>query len=217
MTHYTRSLNNNYKLYYIDNCPGARAVRLALRYYNVEFDEIKVNMMNGEHRTPEFLKMNPMHTVPVLEILDNNANNTYIWESRIILKYLADVDNIEIDKWLFWDMGFLYPNVGKIIYPRLFRNEEPNPEDIPKLIEKLEYLNTSLENRNYLVGNNLTIADLSCLTLVQNTQFRNDLIHLNYSNINRWMANIKNNFENQLWNEVMDPFNLNLEEIQNRT
>jgi len=76
------------------------------------------------------------------------VNPKGIYESRIILKYLDNTNDIEIDKWLYWDLGFLIPNVGKIIYPRLFRNEEPDLKDLPNLIEKFRYLDNKLsENR----------------------------------------------------------------------
>tara|TARA_Y100000590_G_scaffold391843_1_gene468830 strand:+ start:1784 stop:2452 length:669 start_codon:yes stop_codon:yes gene_type:complete len=210
MTHYSNSLNTTFRLYYIDGCPGARAVRLALRYFKYGFDEKKIDFSKKEHKTESFLRMNPMHTVPVLEILEESEGELSVWESRMILKYLNKSkkhDKFELDQWLFWDLGFLSPNVGKLIYPRLFRNEEPNKNDIPNLVEKFEYLNNSLENNKYLVNNTFSIADMSCFTLIQNSQYSKDLVDVdNYPNIVRWMNNVQSNFSEEDWKDVMSSF-----------
>ena len=147
-----------------------------------------------------------MHTVPTLKVTNKNITSSF-FESRIILKYLDNNTNLEIDKWLFWDLGFLNPNVGKIIYPKLFRNEEPNLKDLPNLVEKFDYLNNSLSDREFLVDNKLSIADLSSCMLIENSQFRKDLINVaNYPNIIKWITNIKNKIGNEKWQKVMNDF-----------
>ena len=55
-------------LYYINGCPGARAVRLYMKYKNIDAEEILLDLRNGEHKTDEYLSLNPMHTVPTLKI-----------------------------------------------------------------------------------------------------------------------------------------------------
>ena len=196
-----------YTLYYINGCPGARAVRLYLKHKKIQVEEILVDFSKGDHKTEEFLKLNPMHTVPTLKLTYPDGTYKGVYESRIILKYLDNNTDIEVDKWLFWDLGFLNPNVGKIIYPRIFRNEEPNMKDLPNLIEKFEYLDNSLKSTKYLLGDTLTIADLSSSMLIENTQICKDLIDVNnYPNIVLWLNNIKKEIGEGNWNSVMDPF-----------
>lgn len=197
-------------LYYINGCPGARAVRLFCRSNNIQVNEILIDFKKGEHMTEEFLKLNPMHTVPTLKL----KNGEGIYESRLILKYLSkmyqeksDLDLFEIDKWLFWDLGFLNTNVGKVIYPRLFLNSEPTEKDISRLVEKLEYLDNHLENKNFLIGDSCSIADLSSCMLIHNSQLRKDLVNIEkYTNICKWMKNVEHVFTKEQWNEVMGEF-----------
>jgi glutathione S-transferase len=199
---------NKYTLYYINGCPGARAVRLYMKYKNIDAEEILIDFKNGDHKTKEFLALNPMHTVPTLKIESPDGTITGLYESRIILKHLDDNSDLEVDKWLFWDLGFLNPNVGKIIYPRIFRNEEPNMKDLPNLVEKFEHLNNTLSNNPFLLGNSLSIADLSSYMLIENSQICSDLINVeNYPNIVSWINNIKNEVGNEKWHQVMDVFN----------
>ena len=196
----------SYTLYYINGCPGARAVRLYMAHKNIKVEEILIDMYKGEHKTDEFLKLNPMHTVPTLKITHDNGDIEGLYESRIILKYLDNNTDINVDKWLFWDLGFLNPNVGKIIYPRIFRNEEPNMKDLPNLIEKFVHLNNHLNNNNFLLDN-FSIADLSSCMLIENSQYCKDLINVNdYPNIVRWINDIKNEIGNEKWNKVMSEF-----------
>jgi glutathione S-transferase len=198
---------NKYTLFYINGCPGARAVRLYMKYKNISDKEVLLNMSKGEHKTKEYLRLNPMHTVPTLKIEYPDGRVEGVYESRIILKHLANNTDIEVDKWLYWDLGFLSPNVGKIIYPRIFRNEEPNRKDLPNLVEKFEYLNKTLETREFLVGETLTIADLSSCMLIENSQICSDYIDVkNYPNIVSWIENIKKEVGKDNWNEVMNPF-----------
>lgn len=201
---------DKYTLFYINGCPGARAVRLYMKYKNIECEDVLINLSKGEHRTNEFLRLNPMHTVPTLKIETPGGKTKGIYESRIILKYLDNIfqyNDIEIDKWLYWDLGFLSPNVGKIIYPRLFRNEEPDLKDLPNLIEKFHYLDNKLSENIFLTGNKMTIADLSSAMLVENSQICGDLINVkDYHNISVWLETIKKEIGEEKWGSVMNPF-----------
>ncbi len=178
-----------------------------MKHKNIEANEILLDLYKGEHKTAEYISLNPMHTVPTIKIEYPDGRIESLYESRIILKYLDNNTNIEVDKWLYWDLGFLTPNVGKIIYPRLFRNEEPNMSDLPNLVEKFEYLNTSLKDNAFLLGDTLSIADLSSAMLIENSQICSDLIHVNnYPHIVGWLDNIKKEVGNDKWNTVMDVF-----------
>jgi glutathione S-transferase len=49
-----------------------------------EYQTIAVNLQAGEHKTPEFLQINPFGQIPVLE-----DGEQVIWDSQAILVYLA--------------------------------------------------------------------------------------------------------------------------------
>ena len=54
-------INMTKTLYYINACPGARAVRLFSRYSQIHIHEKLINLKEGEHMKEYFLKLNPMH------------------------------------------------------------------------------------------------------------------------------------------------------------
>ncbi len=60
-------------------------VRWTLQELDVAFESVPVNLIAGEHRRPEFLKINPAGKLPVL--VDGDLVLT---ESVAIVLYLAD-------------------------------------------------------------------------------------------------------------------------------
>ncbi len=57
---------------------------------NLPFERINVDVMKGEHRTPEFLKLNPRGKVPVLVHVTRDGD-VVLYESTVINEYLEDV------------------------------------------------------------------------------------------------------------------------------
>ena len=72
-------------LYFTPGSPPARAVLLFIRYLGLDVEVKTVNVLSKEQHTPEYLKLNPAHEVPVL--VDDDFVLT---ESRAILQYLAN-------------------------------------------------------------------------------------------------------------------------------
>lgn len=72
-------------LYYMTVSPPSRAVLLTIRNLKLKVDIKNVNLMAGEHMSPDFLKLNPVHQIPVL--VDGGSA---LCESRAIMAYLAN-------------------------------------------------------------------------------------------------------------------------------
>ncbi|KAJ8954080.1 hypothetical protein NQ318_004385 [Aromia moschata] len=72
------------KLYYTPGSPPAMASLLTVKALGIQVDLKPVNLLAGEHLTPEFQKMNPLRTVPTL--VDGDFT---IWDSHAINAYLT--------------------------------------------------------------------------------------------------------------------------------
>ena len=84
-------------------------VRWTLQELGVDFEAIRINLPTGEHRSPEFLKLNPAGKIPVL--VDGDMVLT---ESVAIVLYLAEkysdkcllptdlTDRAEVNRWLLF-------------------------------------------------------------------------------------------------------------------
>lgn len=67
--------------------PAVRATFLAIKALGLDVEMKNVNMAAGEHLKPDYLKLNPFHTVPTL--VDGDF---CIWDSHVINCYLVSRD-----------------------------------------------------------------------------------------------------------------------------
>ncbi|KAH8408034.1 hypothetical protein KR222_011533, partial [Zaprionus bogoriensis] len=184
-------------LYYSPASAGSRAIQMTGKALGLEFNLKTLNLFEKEQLKPEFIKINPQHTIPTL--VDNGFA---VWESRAILVYLVEKyakdDSLYpkdpqgralVNQRLYFDMGTLYQAFAEYSTP-LFMKKVTDPEKLKKLETALEFLNTFLESKTYVAGDRLTIADLSLLATVTSLSTINVDVS-SYSNILRWIENGK--------------------------
>ncbi|OAY83167.1 Elongation factor 1-gamma 2 [Ananas comosus] len=143
---------------------------IAAEYSSVQVELVKNFEMGVSNKTPEFLKMNPLGKVPVLETPDGP-----IFESNAIARYVtrlkADnplygsslIEYARIEQWMDFASSEIDPNIGRWLYPRLgFVPHIPLSEElaISGLKRALGALNTHLAANTYLVGHSVTLADI---------------------------------------------------------
>ena len=146
-------------------------VRWTLQELGVDFQAITVNLVAGEHRSPAFLKINPVGKVPVL--VDGELVLT---ESIAIVLYLAEkyIDRgllptdfgqrAQVNRWLLFAATELEQPLWRIarhtaLYPETKRLAADVPlarEDFKPMAAVLEQ---HLRGRQFVVGNSATVAD----------------------------------------------------------
>jgi maleylacetoacetate isomerase len=75
------------KLYTYFRSSAAFRVRIALNLKNLSYEPVFVHLAKGEHRKPEYAKLNPQALVPTLELDDGARLN----QSLAIMEYLDEV------------------------------------------------------------------------------------------------------------------------------
>jgi len=160
-----------YRLYdYLPSGNGYK-VRLVLRELELPHELVEVDILKGGSRTPEFLARNPNGRIPVLEI----PGKGYLWESHAIISYLADgsaliptdaLDRARMWQWLCFEQYNLEPNVATVRF-WLHSLHKTEAELGEKLTDKrrlgfaaLDVLERGLADRDYLVANRYTLADI---------------------------------------------------------
>jgi glutathione S-transferase len=181
------------------NCyKPALYLELAGADWNARF----VDYFNGETRTPEYRKINVMGEAPVLEHGDLRLS-----QSGVILDYLLErfgrygwsdnAERRETLRWLLWDNHKL---TGYTATYRFLRALAPRVGNAPDKAVTEEFgkraqaawqvLDAQLSARRYLVGERLTIADLSACAYL----FFEDELGVDwnlYPGIRDWLARIR--------------------------
>jgi glutathione S-transferase len=157
-----------------------------------------VDFFNGETRTPAYRQINVMGEVPVLEHKGQNLS-----QSGVILDYLVEQfgkygwnDNSErreILRWLLWDNHKLTSYTATYRFLRVLVSN-PNPAVVEEFRKRAEsswkILDAQLSGGPYLVGDRLTIADISaCAYLFFQDELGVDWNQ--YPNVRDWLQRIR--------------------------
>ena len=100
------------RLYHHPMSTNSRRARMAAIALDAPLDLVLVDLSKGEHKRPDFLRMNPNGRVPVLE-----DEGFYLDESHAIMQYLAvrtpgqalfpmaPQARADVNRWMFWSAG----------------------------------------------------------------------------------------------------------------
>ena len=144
-------------------------VRIAMTALGLPYRWHEIDIMKGESRTPEFLRMNANGRVPLLQIDDH----TFLPESNAILCYIADgtplwpgdrLQRARVLQWLFFEQYEHEPNIASARFIRLFLKQPEHPR-LPVMTESgyeaLGTMDRHLASQAYFAGKVFTIADIA--------------------------------------------------------
>ncbi|XP_055596506.1 glutathione S-transferase 1-like [Uranotaenia lowii] len=183
-------------LYTTKVSPPGRSVELTAKVLGLELEVRPLNLIAGEHLDPEFVKLNPQHTVPL--IIDEDG--TIVRDSHAINIYLSQkygdgslypqdiVTQSKINAALHFDSGVLFARLRFYLEPVLFTKSTDTPQEKIDYIHKAyQLLNDTIVDK-YIVGNRMTLADLSCITSIASMHAVFPVDAGQYPNLGRWMA-----------------------------
>lgn len=190
------------KLYHFERSGNSREVRVVLHEKNLQFEEVLVDVMKGDTKKPEFLKLNPLGKVPVL--VDGDA---VLYEASLINYYLDEKyptpalmpktpeARAEVRKWVYWGTYQMEKHMAPVLLEMLLKSEDKwDREMIDKNKKALEaamaVLNERLDGREYLCGD-YSIADATLtphLAALGRIKFNPDA---SLKNFHAWMQRLK--------------------------
>ncbi|XP_070069199.1 glutathione S-transferase 1-1-like [Drosophila takahashii] len=186
-------------LYGIDGSPPVRSVLLTLNALGVEFEYKIVNLMAGDHLKPEYLKINPLHTVPTLDDDGFYINDSHAINSYLVSKYGKD-DSLYpkdlqkraiVDQRLHYDSSVLSSTGRGLSAPLREGKTEIPKARFDALEEVYKTLDYFLESNDFLAGQNLTIADFHVIAVLSTTLFFRDVDATKYPKLADWIQRIK--------------------------
>jgi GSH-dependent disulfide-bond oxidoreductase len=164
--------------------PNGVKVSIALEELGLPYEPHLVSFETNDQTSPEFLSLNPNNKIPA--ILDPNGPGGQplaLFESGAILLYLAEktgqlipqdaTARYETIQWVMWQMGGLGPMLGQLGFFHKFAGKEyddkrPRDRYVAESKRLLAVLNQRLAGRQWVMGDQYTIADIAILPWVRN-------------------------------------------------
>lgn len=178
----------------------AHRVELFLSLIGQNFERIDVDLLNGEHKSDEFMRFNPFGQVPV--ILDRNNGSTTVFDSNAILVYLARTYadeswypsdpkiSAEIQKWLSVAAGEINNGPGAARLVTVFGAGHDHEKAKSVAYGLFDVLETHLIARDWLASDTPTIADVAAYAYIAHAP-EGDVSLEPYPNIRAWLGRVE--------------------------
>ncbi|KAK4877110.1 hypothetical protein RN001_009616 [Aquatica leii] len=183
-------------LYTLDASPVVRAVLITAEAIGLKLKEHPVDLLNEEHLTEKYLKLNPLHTVPTL---DDNGNVLY--DSHVINSYIVDKygknDSLYpkdfykrglVQQGMFFNLGYIFPVLKEIDFAYLKKEITcltPRFVEMCKTVYAL--LETILKKHEWMALDHVTLADISCYTTITSLDYHFPIKPETYPTITNWV------------------------------
>ena len=181
---------------------NAYKAAIALELSGLDWEPIHVDFFKGATRSTDYLEnVNEMGEAPVmidgdLRLSQSGAIQSYITEKTGKFGGSTEAEKWEVLRWVLWDNHKLSSQAGMTRFLMNFLPEDKRPAEViafsqGRLKNAYNTLNTHLEGRDWVVGRDVTNADLSCCGYL----FYDEPFGFNRSdwpNIDRWLDRISN-------------------------
>ncbi len=189
---------------YLDPCTvNSRKVLAGLALIGIEYKFNFIDYFTGEHKNPEYKKINPCATLPAAR-----DGDLILTESNAILQYAADLKGsstypkdlkkrADVNRWLLWETSVWFPScytylVEFVVKPLL--KTEPDQAVIdaeaPKWLQLATILDDRLSKAKWLTGEEISIADIA-VAAPMHLHAAQRLPLEKTPNLKRWMADIE--------------------------
>jgi len=164
--------------------PNGVKVSIMLEETGLPYEPHLVSFETHDQMSPEFLSLSPNNKIPAILDPDGPGGKPLaLFESGAILLYLADktgrlipqdaAGRYETIQWLMFQMGGIGPMFGQLGFFNKFAGkdyEDKRPRDryVAEAKRLLGVLDKRLEGRNWVMGDNYTIADIAIFPWVRN-------------------------------------------------
>jgi GST-like protein len=164
--------------------PNGVKVAIMLEETGLPYEVHRVAFDRNDQLSPEFLSLNPNNKIPAIIDPDGPGGRPLpLWESGAILIYLADKTGkllpgdpalrYQAIQWLMFQMGGIGPMFGQVGFFHKFAGkdyEDKRPRDryVAESKRLLAVLDRQLEGRDWIMGDEYTIADIATFPWVNN-------------------------------------------------
>ena len=187
------------KLHCFGESGNSYKAALALELSGLDWEPVFVDFFNGAARSEAYAELNVMAEAPVL--IDGDVRLT---QSGLIQHYVTEKtgkfggetaeESREVLRWVLWDNHKLSSQIGTTRFLMNFLAPEKRPEQVigfmkGRLKAAYKVLETHLTSRDFIVGRNVTNADLSCCSYLYYPE-PFGFIRADWPNIDGWLSRI---------------------------
>lgn len=190
---------------YTVNTPNGIKASILLEELGLDYKVHHIKMTENEQKEPWFLEINPNGRIPAITDKFTDGEQIRVFESGAILEYLVDRydpdhklsyprssrEHWEITSWLMWQMGGLGPMQGQANHFKRYAPEKIE-YGINRYVNETRRLYRTMDTAlakspsGYLVGDRVTIADISCWGWVASSKWAGVDIE-EFPNLKKWM------------------------------
>ncbi|KFI33742.1 glutathione S-transferase [Haematobacter missouriensis] len=192
------------RLFHFPLSPFSRKVRLTLAEKRIEVELVEERYWEPNQ---DFLRRNPAGKVPVLRL-----NNRFLSESQAICEYLEETvpnpplfprspdERFEVRRLCAWfDDKFHHEVTSKLLYERVNKKimglGYPDSKNVKSGAQKikyhLDYMGWLLDQRRWLAGDVMTLADFAAAAHLSCLDYISDVDWNRAANVRDWYAKIK--------------------------
>ena len=194
------------RLYYHPMSSNSRRVLLTVHHLGLDVGRVAVDLSQGEHKKPDYLRLNPNGKVPTL--VDGDFQ---LWESHAIMQYLAEktrqqdlypedvTARADVNRWLFWSASHFAPTAAILIRERVSKRVigglgEADPLAIARgeaaLPEVALVLDRHLAGKPWIAQDRLTLADFAVAAPLMHMAAA-QLPISDFENLQAWFARVQ--------------------------
>jgi GSH-dependent disulfide-bond oxidoreductase len=169
---------------YSTSTPNGVKVSILLEELGLPYEAHAVNIGQNETWNPEFLSLNPNGKIPAIIDPDGPGGKPLgLFESGAILIYLAEKSGrflpadparrIETIQWVMFQMAAVGPMFGQLGFffkfaGKDYEDKRPFERYLAETKRLLGVLETRLDGRTWIMGDEYTIADIALIGWVRN-------------------------------------------------
>ena len=189
------------KLYCFGESGNAYKAALALELSGLDWEPVYVDFFGGEARSEDYLKnVNEMGEAPVMvdgdfKLSQSGAIQQYITDKTGKFGGNSDEERYQVLRWVLFDNHKFSSQNGMTRFLMNFLAEDKRPAPVIGFLQgriksELKIIESHLEGREWMVGDGLTNADISCCGyLFYPEPF--GFVRADWPNIDRWLSNIE--------------------------
>ncbi len=198
-----------YTLYGFNASTYVRTVRMLLHEKGIEYDQVPVNILQGEGRSEAHLARHPFGKIPAFE-----SNGVSLFETSAITELIEGenpgeprfippdvIERARMRQWMDCIDDYTYPDVvGTLVWQRVVNPalEVPTDEDVvkeamPAVRKHFGLFDRALGENPYLAGSTPTLADLYLAPIMAYVSMTDEGEQLlgEHANIARWWGEMQ--------------------------